>query len=180
MVKIIIDKETFKVLASDTRLDILKILDNKKLNLNDMCRETKLNKATLHEHLVKLHEAGLIKRHERQGHKWVYYNLSWKGSSLLHPENSRIVVMFSATIFAFIASAAGLIAIIKEYFSSSQVRNMLEAPNAIDNNTPLIGKGYLPSENHTAMYLFIFSTLLTIILFAISIWRYKKNKTQKL
>ncbi|MEM4258471.1 MAG: metalloregulator ArsR/SmtB family transcription factor [Candidatus Thermoplasmatota archaeon] len=108
MSKITLDRETFKALASDTRLNILKTLDGKQMSLNDLCSTTKLNKATLHEHLTKLHEAGLIKKHEREGHKWVYYRLTWKGESLLHPENTRIVILFST---AFILLWVGLIQI---------------------------------------------------------------------
>jgi DNA-binding transcriptional ArsR family regulator len=100
MTKITIDMNTFKALASDTRLDILRALDGKKLNLNDICRVTNLNKATLHEHLTKLYEAGLVKKNEREGHKWVYYKLSWKGEGLLHPENTKIVVMFCITFIS--------------------------------------------------------------------------------
>jgi len=99
MVKVTLDMDTFKALASDTRLDILKVLDGKKMSLKEISNATSLNKATLHEHLNKLHEAGLVKRKEREGHKWVYYKLSWKGESLLHPENTRIVVLFSLTFF---------------------------------------------------------------------------------
>jgi len=102
MPKLTLDMNTFKALASDTRLDILRALDGKKLNLNDICKETKLNKATLHEHLTKLNEAGLIKKNEREGHKWVYYKLTWKGEGLLHPENTRIVVMFSTTFISLL------------------------------------------------------------------------------
>jgi DNA-binding transcriptional ArsR family regulator len=109
MTKITLDRETFKALASDTRLDILKTLDGKHLGLNDIARVTNLNKATLHEHLAKLNEAGLIKRAEREGHKWVYYRLTWKGESLLHPENAKIVVLFTTT---FIALWVGIIQLI--------------------------------------------------------------------
>jgi len=109
MPKVTLDMTSFKALASDTRLDILRALDGKKLNLKDISRVTKLNKATLHEHLQKLHEAGLVKKKEREGHKWVYYKLSWKGEGLLHPENTRIVVMFTAT---FVALAAGVIQLV--------------------------------------------------------------------
>ena len=98
MSKITLNMNTFKALASDTRLDILKALDGNKMGLNDISKATKLNKATLHEHLSKLHEAGLVKRKEREGHKWVYYKLTWKGEGLLHPENSRIVVLFTTTV----------------------------------------------------------------------------------
>jgi DNA-binding transcriptional ArsR family regulator len=102
MTKITIDMHTFKALASDTRLDILKTLDGKKMSLNDICRATNLNKATLHEHLSKLYEAGLVKKNEREGHKWVYYKLSWKGEGLLHPENTKIVVLFSVTFISLL------------------------------------------------------------------------------
>ncbi|MCJ7570639.1 MAG: winged helix-turn-helix domain-containing protein [Candidatus Thermoplasmatota archaeon] len=102
MPKLTLDMNTFKALASDTRLDILRTLDGKKMNLNDMCKATNLNKSTLHEHLTKLNEAGLIKKNEREGHKWVYYKLTWKGEGLLHPENTRIVVMFSTTFISLL------------------------------------------------------------------------------
>ena len=97
MPKVTLDMNTFKALASDSRLDILRSLDGKKMSLKDISRATRLNKATLHEHLAKLNEAGLVKKYEREGHKWVYYKLTWKGEGLLHPENTRIVVMFSIT-----------------------------------------------------------------------------------
>jgi DNA-binding transcriptional ArsR family regulator len=95
---------TFKALASDTRLDILKALDGKRMNLKELGSITNLNKATLHEHLAKLNEAGLIKRKEREGHKWVYYKLTWKGEGLLHPENTRIVVMFSLSFISLLVA----------------------------------------------------------------------------
>ena len=110
MTKITLDRETFKALASDTRLDILKTLDGKHLGLNEIAKVSNLNKATLHEHLIKLHEAGLIKRTEREGHKWVYYKLTWKGESLLHPENTKIVVLFTTT---FVALWLGIIQLIR-------------------------------------------------------------------
>ncbi|UCH71974.1 MAG: winged helix-turn-helix transcriptional regulator [Thermoplasmatales archaeon] len=102
MSKVTLDMNTFKALASETRLDILRALDGKKMALKDISKITKLNKATLHEHLIKLNEAGLVKKKEREGHKWVYYKLTWKGECLLHPDNTRIVVLFSTTfVFLF-------------------------------------------------------------------------------
>ena len=109
MSKVMLDKESFKALASDTRLDILRALDGKKLSLKDICTITTLNKATLHVHLTKLLDAGFIKKKERDGHKWVYYKLTWKGESLLHPENTRIVIMFSVTFFTLFCGIIQLI-----------------------------------------------------------------------
>ena len=74
MPKVTLDMATFKALASDSRLDILRALDGKKMSLKDIAKATKLNKATLHEHLAKLNEAGLVKRKEREGHKWFIIN----------------------------------------------------------------------------------------------------------
>jgi len=109
MPKVTLDMNTFKALASDTRLDILRALDGKKMSLKDIEKATRLNKATLHEHLQKLNEAGLVKRKEREGHKWVYYKLTWKGEGLLHPENTRIVVMFSITFVSLLLAVMLLV-----------------------------------------------------------------------
>ena len=54
MSKVSLDIESFKALASETRLDILRVLDGKKMNLNEITKATKLHKMTLHEHLVIL------------------------------------------------------------------------------------------------------------------------------
>ena len=113
MSKVTLDMTTFKALASDTRLDILRALDGKKMSLKDISSATSLNKATLHEHLIKLNEAGLVKKNEREGHKWVYYKLTWKGECLLHPENTRIVVLFCATFMTLFIGIIQLISYVK-------------------------------------------------------------------
>jgi DNA-binding transcriptional ArsR family regulator len=113
MAKVTLDMNTFKALASDTRLDILRVLDGKRMSLKDISRATKLNKATLYEHLAKLHEAGLVKKKEREGHKWVYYKLTWKGEGLLHPENTRIVVMFSVTFVSLFVAFMFLVSFLQ-------------------------------------------------------------------
>lgn len=113
MSKVTLDMATFKALASDTRLDILRALDGKKMSLKDICTATNLNKATLHEHLLKLNEAGLVNKNERDGHKWVYYRLTWKGECLLHPENTRIVVLFSVTFMTLFVGIINLVNYVK-------------------------------------------------------------------
>jgi len=103
MGKVTLDMATFKALASDTRLGILKALDGKRMALKDISKVTNLNKATLHEHLSKLNEAGLVKKNEREGHKWVFYKLTWKGECLLHPRGvviGKVVTNFgSSTLY---------------------------------------------------------------------------------
>ena len=113
MSKVTLDMATFKALASDTRLDILRALDGKKMSLKDICTATNLNKATLHEHLLKLNEAGLVNKNEREGHKWVIYKLTWKGECLLHPENTKIVVLFSITFMTLFVGIINLVNYVK-------------------------------------------------------------------
>ena len=83
------------------------------MSLRDISNKTNLNKATLHEHLSKLNEAGLVKKNEREGHKWVYYKLTWKGECLLHPENTRIVVLFTATFITLFVGIVQLVSYVK-------------------------------------------------------------------
>jgi len=101
-----LNSKDFKTLSSETRLNIIKALDGKKLSLNDIARVTNLHKMTLHEHLTKLVETGYVKRHEREGHKWVYYKLTWKGTSLIHPRKSKVIIIFSV-IFIVCIGAVG-------------------------------------------------------------------------
>jgi len=190
MPKVTLDRNAFRALASDTRLDILKSLDGKKLSLKDISDVTNLNKATLHEHLSKLNEAGLVKKKSREGHKWVYYKLSWKGESLLHPENTRIVVLFAAT---FVMLWAGIIQVFlyakeaainmrdNSYYTAES--STLDKGASIGNDSaiplPTEGVNYL-SENSMFPYIAIICFIAFTIFLCISLWRLRENKTSKL
>jgi len=168
MPKISLDIESFKALASETRLDILRALDGKKMSLNEITKVTNLHKMTLHEHLTKLTESGFIKKIEREGHKWVYYKLSWKGESLLHPENTRIVIMFSMT---FISLLLGIISLIN-YIGHKPVTS---PPDLL--MSPPAGPA---SQGLDFLFFTVFFIFISSLLFFVSICKYKKNRTQKL
>ncbi len=99
--KITLDHDTFKVLASETRIGILKKLDKTRMTVTDLSKALDMSKATLFEHLEKLMKAGLIKKIKDQ-RKWVYYKLSWKGKKILHPERMKIAIVLSLFIISFI------------------------------------------------------------------------------
>ncbi len=170
MPKVSLDIESFKALASETRLDILRVLDGKKMNLNEITKATKLHKMTLHEHLSKLTSAGFIKKIEREGHKWVYYKLSWKGQGLLHPENTRIVVMFSMTFFSLLFGIITFVSYIRQQPISPARELMMDAKS--ESIALAVDPFFLYL---TVIFMIVFSTLLVV-----SVWRYKKNKPQKL
>ena len=208
MTKVTLDMDTFKALASDTRLDILRTLDGKKMSLKDISAATKLNKATLHEHLVKLNEAGLVKRKEREGHKWVTYKLTWKGESILHPENTRIVVMFSVTFIALWAGVIQLLWYVKgtmvafgsnDYFAY-QSKGLLDGTEQAGGNgivpdgmNPIADEGLLRSAEYGLnegattflqdplfLYLAIACFIVFTVVVCVATWRVWKNKTPKL
>jgi DNA-binding transcriptional ArsR family regulator len=103
--KITLDQDTFKVLASETRIEILKNLDRSQLTVSDLARAMNMSKATLFEHLDKMVKVGIIKKVEDK-RKWVYYKLTWKGKNILHPERIKIAIVLSIFIAAFIIIAA--------------------------------------------------------------------------
>ena len=194
MSKVTLDINAFKALASDTRLDILRTLDGKKMSLKDISNATNLKKATLHEHLSKLNEAGLIKKKEREGHKWVYYKLSWKGESLLHPDNTKIVVLFATT---FIALMAGIIQIawyvngrmadigIDLWYSQNEGTKLPYGEDGIKSIPARLLDG--SSESTSTLYqdpIFLYVAIACFLIFAIvlsiSLWKLRENKTQKL
>lgn len=197
MSKITLDINAFKALASDTRLDILRVLDGKKMSLKDISNVTNLNKATLHEHLSKLNEAGLVKKKGRDGHKWVYYKLSWKGESLLHPENTKIVVMFTATFIALWAGIIQMIWYVKGkvinvgsdfYYAQKAGEGASSAEDGIEiipENSHILLDG---SNGHTSiiyqdpmfLYIAIACFVIFIIVLCVSLWKLWKNKTPKL
>jgi len=183
MSKVILDLESFKALSSDTRVDILKALDGKKMGLNDLCKQTQLTKATLHEHLNKLVQAGLIKKNQRDGHKWVYYKLSWKGSSLLHPENTRVMLLFTTTIIALSAAITGFFLHLQQIIpADTRNEGMLLAENDNLSKSPLLFEGgsELITQNQLFLGIGILCAIIFVTLLTISLWRYKKNKEKKL
>ena len=183
MAKVTLDRDAFKALASDTRLMILRSLDGKKMTVTELSNVTKMNKATMHEHLGKLHAVGLIKRNEREGHKWVYYKLSWKGSSLLHPENNRIVVMFSATFLVLIAGIGGFINHVSQLAPVVSNYGAIEETKNYDMNDAVRLGGERSSEivaNPFFLYIAFACIICFLVLLVISYKRYQFNKKPKL
>jgi len=101
-----IDRKTLKALAADTRLDILKSLSRRRKMPSELSKELNLAASTVIEHLNKLEEADLVRR-EETGHKWIYYNLTEKGASLVKPRIPiQFVIVLSITLIVIFAGLA--------------------------------------------------------------------------
>jgi DNA-binding transcriptional ArsR family regulator len=185
MAKVTLNLNDFKALASEMRLDILRALDGKKMSLNEISAATKLHRMTLHEHLAKLVESGFVKKKEREGHKWVYYKLSWKGEGLIHPENTKVVVLFSTTFITLLFGIIGLVNIAQSIIASqlhSGIGNGGPLSKSKGPSLPDIGgsEGMFLGLDPILLYITIVCLIFFIIFMVISVWKYKKNKEPKL
>ncbi|MFO8133766.1 MAG: winged helix-turn-helix domain-containing protein [Thermoplasmatota archaeon] len=151
--KIVIDRDTFSALASDTRIDILKELDERRKTLSELSRSLDTNKSAVYKHLNKLTDVGLIKKEEDTGHKWKYYQLTWRGKHLLHPQKMKIRVLLSG------AGAAAAAAVIAAY------RFLQEKQAAAPQTGPgILGTGGAAEADPTMLYLAFFFAILGALL----------------
>ncbi len=93
-----IDRKALFALASETRIEILKKLDERRMTLTELSKELNMSKTAVKEHLDKLVQAGLIRKVD-EGRKWMYYELTGKGKRILHPESrAKIILLISSAI----------------------------------------------------------------------------------
>jgi DNA-binding transcriptional ArsR family regulator len=92
-----LDKTALFALASDTRIEILKCMQQNRMTVTQLADKVAVDKAAVHRHLKKLEEGGFVKREEDHG--FVYYSLTWRARDILSPnENTKIVVLISSSI----------------------------------------------------------------------------------
>ncbi|MBU1975831.1 MAG: winged helix-turn-helix domain-containing protein [Nanoarchaeota archaeon] len=106
--KILIDKKTLKAIAVDSRMNILRLLKQKKYTLTDISELLDLRNSTVKEHLDILVKADLIKK-EVTDRKWKYYSLSFKGRRLIEPKEIKVMFAFAATLIGAFAVAIAFI-----------------------------------------------------------------------
>ncbi|ADC65099.1 transcriptional regulator, ArsR family [Ferroglobus placidus DSM 10642] len=105
-VRIALDRKVLFLLSSETRIEILKKLDERRMTLSELSRALNLSKTTVKEHLNKLLEAGLVRRVE-EGRKWIYYELTPEGRIILHPEKVPMKTILS-TLLAVASMLVGV------------------------------------------------------------------------
>lgn len=79
------DAQLYKALSSDTRIGILKVLEDGDGGRTPTFISERLgkSKATISEHLDRLVESGLVSKEEAEGRKWVFYRLTSKGKTVM-------------------------------------------------------------------------------------------------
>lgn len=102
-----LDPDLIKVLASDTRREILRHLRERNMTVTELARELDLGKATVHEHLNKLGDAGLVRRKE-DDRLWVYYEVSPEGKRMLNPQRTRFYLIVAVSVLSAVAAVLAL------------------------------------------------------------------------
>ena len=103
--KILIDRETLKAIAVDTRMNILKLLSSNRYTLSDISEQLELGNSTVKEHLDILAGSNLIKKEETT-RKWKYYSLTFKGRRLIQPREVKVLFAFVFSLIATIGFVA--------------------------------------------------------------------------
>ena len=174
MSKIVIDRDVFVALASDTRIEILKQLDERRKTLSEITKKVDCNKSAVHKHLSKLVEAGLVKKEETE-HKWVYYSLTGKGKSILHPEKFKLTLLLSSAIVSLAGAIISAFIYLKEK-SPEHIKIMGNESYRAD----AVGGGN--GDGGATPYFIIIFVLASIILFvaAIFVWRKERREMDEL
>ncbi len=163
-----ITREVFEALVSETRIAILKKLDERAMTVSELARELEVGKSAVHEHLARLAEAGLVEK-RASGRKWVYYHLTPKARGILHPERrTRILVLLSSALLALLG---GVFSGWRYMRTAAGVREKA-APAAIGvspEEALLTGA----AEPYLALAVLLFTSCLLLMLLAYREWRQK-------
>lgn len=142
-----LDRKTIFLLASETRLEILKKLDERRMTLTELAKSLDLSKTAVKEHLDKLVNAGLVRRVD-EGRKWIYYELTSNGKTLMHPEEARIKLIISL-IVAISFSAIGILQLFESMrvVGRFMVKEATKSVPSIPISTPT--PTLIPTPTHT-------------------------------
>lgn len=108
--KVTLDQASFRALASETRIAILRALSEHQMTLTELAERLGISKPGVMKHLELLQEAGLVLREDAE-RKWIYYRLTTKGERILDPERTRIALALGFSL-ATAAAGAGVTAFV--------------------------------------------------------------------
>lgn len=102
MTEVILDKQVFKALVSDTRISILKLLNKQMMTLQDISEELGLAHTSVLSHMKVLERAKLVVK-EETSRKWKYYRITDSGKKIIKPENIEVLVMLAVSGLGFLS-----------------------------------------------------------------------------
>jgi len=116
----IIDRDVLKVLSTDTRMDILKLLKEGERTPSFVAKKLGKSDATIVEHLQTMMDVGLVKKTSAPGKKWVFYSLTEKGEGIASSKTKNLVIILSTSLLAF---GLGVGSMVGYLYNSSPMRS---------------------------------------------------------
>ena len=98
MGEVTLDLESFKALASNTRVNFLKALRARGKTASELAKEAGISVQAASQHLEKMRKAGLVERRSRA--KWVYFDLTEAGLAVVEPAKSTVLLLLGASALA--------------------------------------------------------------------------------
>lgn len=144
--EITLDQRAFKALAGDTRVAVLKSLQERRKTQTELAKELSVSAPTVKDHLEILQSAGLVQEID-DGHKWKYYQLTLKARHLLNPEDRKILILLGASVLGVLGGLYWLAVRVTSVLGFDRVNQASESakafglpstsavPSVVDNET---------------------------------------------
>ncbi|VVB68073.1 Helix-turn-helix domain protein [Candidatus Norongarragalina meridionalis] len=98
MADVVLDRESFRALSSETRVAILKKLMERRMTATELAKDLKITAQAASEHLRKMEKAGMVVPAKHS--KWVYFELTEKGRAVLEPGTTKLFVLLAVSLIA--------------------------------------------------------------------------------
>lgn len=139
--KINLEREALLLLSSETRVEILRSIADRRKTLSELSKEIGISKSSVKEHLEKLERAGLIRRVD-EGRKWIYYEITPEGLKVVMPEKvRRPAIELFTSIAAFIS---GMVMLILSFMGGMRAQKEAPAYEIVRTPTPKVAEKAVP------------------------------------
>ena len=165
---ITLNRKTFKALASETRVDILKALEERRKTLTELSKELDMKPSSMKEQVDKLRKSDLIKLND-EGRKWKYYEITKTGKKILNPYETKVMIVLSTTLIAALTSTYFSV---KNLFSINKLAGAAESAAAMD-----VSRKASQQASQSLPFLEITLAIVFFLIAGMSLWYLLKKKS---
>ena len=165
----IVDRVVLKVLAVDTRMDILKELSQGNRTPSDLGKILNKSDATIVEHLNALCKAGLVNRTEQPGKKWVFYSLTERGYGIIKSKSRKLIIVITTSLLSGVIGLGGIGKYVLE-------KGYIGAEKAVSLPMETGADGIATQASQTPWLLYLSIGLIALSVIGISFYFIQKSK----
>jgi DNA-binding transcriptional ArsR family regulator len=128
--KITLDLRSFKALAAESRVEILKTLSSRRHTATELGNVLNMKSPSVRQHLDALISAGLVSKHD-EGRKWKYYSLTKQGRGIVEPEDRSFTILLTSTVLSALGS-------VYAFYQSTFSKGISDSSVVFDNSPTII------------------------------------------